>query len=137
MANGIAPGYGLGLGTQSSRAGASPPDAPHKSCTGNTLRLEYSSPTRSADLLAEADVTTWQLDRERTAKQGQFIFCGHLSVSPFQYLIGAWLKFQLIIQFPGREQRVRIYQTLLEINFSEHPLRIVFADSIVPWNRPG
>jgi hypothetical protein len=65
MTIGTARGYGLGLGTGSSRARASPPDAPHKSCSGNTLKLEHPSPNRSVDLLAEDDITPSQIHGDR------------------------------------------------------------------------
>jgi hypothetical protein len=59
------------------------PAAPHESCNSNTLRLEHSSPNRPADLLAEDDVTTLQIDRERTTKQVQFIVCVCLMIDLF------------------------------------------------------
>jgi hypothetical protein len=68
---------GLGPGTRSPRARVSPPVAPHKSCTGNTLTWEHPSPNRFAALLPEDDLTTSHIGRARTTKQGQFGFCIH------------------------------------------------------------
>jgi hypothetical protein len=56
-----------------------------------------------------------------TKQQAQFVVSGRIMVGPFQYLIDWWLKFQRTTHFRGREQRVRIYQTILKRNFNECP----------------
>jgi hypothetical protein len=72
MTIGTASGYGLGLGTRSARGRVFTPTAPHKSYTGNALILEHPSPNRSADMLAEDDITTSEIASERVTKQVQF-----------------------------------------------------------------
>jgi hypothetical protein len=52
-------------------------------------------------------------------------------IDPFQYLISQRLKFQGTIHFRGREQRMQIYQTPLEINFSEQPASFQLSNSPV------
>jgi hypothetical protein len=103
---------------------------PHKSCTGNTLTRQHPSLNQSADMLPEDDVTISQTDpNERQNRANLHSVC--LMIGPFQYLISQSLKFQGAVHFREREQRVRIYQTPLESNFSKHPC------SFQPPNSPA
>jgi hypothetical protein len=87
----------------------------------NARRPVFRQNIQSKKCQTANSLATSQTDSERTTKQAQFIFCGRLMIDPFSYLVGWWLKFQVAIPFRGREQRVRIDQTLLESHFSEHP----------------
>jgi hypothetical protein len=80
--------------------------------TGNTFGPQQYQTANS--------LATSQIDL-KTTKQARVIFYGGLMIGPFQYLVGGWLKFQVLIPFRGREQRLRIYQTFLESHFNEYP----------------
>jgi hypothetical protein len=69
------------------------------------------------------------IPKERQNKASLHSVC--LKIGLFQYLISQRLKFQGIIHFQGREQRVRIYQAPLESNFSEHPYSFQLSNSPV------
>jgi hypothetical protein len=95
------------------------------------LRLEHPSPNRPDDLLAEGDVTTSQIDRERTIKQAQFIISVCLVIGTFQYLIGSWLKFQGTVPFEGENNACESINPFWKNNVSECPCRFQ------PSNSPG
>jgi hypothetical protein len=67
------------------------------------LSREYPSPNQPADLLPEDDVTTSQINLERTTKQGQFEFYVCLMIGPFQSLTGRGSNFKGPSIFEGEK----------------------------------
>jgi hypothetical protein len=85
------------------------PDRPHKSCTGNILSREYPSSNQPTDLLPEDDVTTSQINLERTTKQGEFGFCVCLMIDPFQSLTRRSSNFKGSSIFEGEKN---VYESI-------------------------